>query len=589
MAEPIYDKDDGLGSLKDQEASPDAAIAGAEPQTESLFDRSKYDDPESRLGRGYRPDNPQKLSELKPSVAGVFGFARKNRGKLILGGAAASFLTILIVGFLILIPFKILHIVNNLQSRFFATSENAVQKETDVLFSNYLRNYVMPGLTTCKGSTIDKNCTPKDITGNSIVARLYGGWKTARLENKLAEKYGLEFKKVGTNFYLKMPGMTGNGAVIDDFVHPAQGQLFSLDEYIDKSGNPQFQKVGRNELRQSYRNALAQETKWKQVMYRYKVGGLLAKKFGLKRCIIACTTRDNFADWKDNKTRAAKMILAERVLAPRSETLAIVVQCVIDNSCDPTNRSETDSDGRKQSKTQAQLQAKLAALAAENTGKYADVLTHSSSILKDGYKTYIVKAIARSMIGDSSKVIDQQAAEKVAGNLVPILGWVNTASSTIYTLEHAGPKIKALSYATNAAAMVSLYTTYRVYADETKSGNIDPAILGSFNDALGPGDKTNLGGGVGAEQTPLYANLIDGKSAQDSQSSTYKCNDGKPVPTGLLVCQEEVLGGCKSAATDAINGVLGSLGPLKSLADFWNSTAAVLIRPVVKLATSITD
>ncbi len=599
MAEsaPIYDRDKkepvtrpDLQVLKGGgETTPPTGSLSAAPEPADLAKKEEATTDPHQLGRGYKPDNPEELSKLKPSVAGVFGFAKNNRGKLILGGAAAGFLSLLIVGFLVLIPFKILHIVNNLQNRFFATSENAVQKETDVLFSDYLRKYVMPGLTTCRGSTIDRNCTPKDITGNSIVARLYGGWKTARLENTIAEKYGLEFKKVGAHFYMKTPGMTGDGANIDSFVHPDQQQLFSLDDYIDKSRNPQFQKVGRSELRQAYRDALQNETMWKRVMYRYKVGGYLSKKFGLKRCIIACNTRDDFNDWKDNKTRAAKMILAEKVLAPRGETLALVIQCVLDGGCDPSNRSQTDTDVRKISDIQAKLQDKLATLAAQDTGKYADVLAHSNDILKDGYKTYIVKRIARAIIGDATSTIDQQAAEKIAGNLVPVIGWVNTASSTIGTLERAPAKIKALSYMTNAAAMVSLYTTYRVYADETKTGNIDPAILGSFTDSLGPSDKTSLGGVTGAEAAPLYTNLIGGKSAQDSQSSTYKCKDGNSVPAGHLVCPEEILGSSNSSVSKAIDGVLGNLGPLKNLADFWNSTIGAPFRAAAHLTTYIAD
>lgn len=597
MAEPasIYDPDkkepmtrpDSEALEDGGETSPPSGDLSAAPGPAQSTNGGTTDP--HQVGRGYRPDNPEELTKLKPSVRGVIGFAKTNRGKIIIGGAAAGFVTLLIVGFFILLPFKILHIVNNLQNRFFATSENAVQRETDVLFSDYVRKHVLPGLNTCKGSTIDKSCTPKAIQGDSMISNLYKGWRTAGLENKMAGKYGLEFKKVGTNFYIKTPELAGDGVSLGDETTGFMKSGETLDDFIANDGR--FQKVGRAQLRQNYRNSLQNETKWKQVMYRYKVGGLLAGKYGLKRCIIACTTRDNFADWKDNKTRAAKMIIAERVLAPRSEILRLVVECVISNdpACDPNNRRDTGSDGRRQSNVQTRLQADLATLAASNTGKYADVLAHSNGVLKDGYKKYLVKAVARKIAGGSNDAIDKLATEKVAGNLVPIIGWVNTASGMVNTLEHAGPKIKALSYATNAAAMVSLYTTYRVFADEIKTGNIDPAILGSFNDALGPGDKTTLGGTASAEGAPLYASLVGGASTPSSGSSSYTCNDGKPVPAGQQICQEEVLGGNTSAVTDTINGVLGSLGPLKDLAGFWNGTAGTLIRPFIKAATYMTN
>lgn len=597
MADPIYDPDKKKAvtrpSLQALEGggktSPPAGDSSTAPEPADLAKKEETPPDPHQVGRGYRPDNPEELTKLKPSVKGVFGFAKTNRGKVIIGGAAAGFITLLIIGFFALLPFKILHIVNNLQNRFFATSENAVQKETDALFSSYIKKYVLPGLNTCKGSTIDKSCTPKEaIQGNSMVSKLYQGWRTARFENTIAEKYGLEFKKANGGFYMKMPGMTGDGASLGDentgFIKSGK----TLEDFIDKSSDNdgQFRKVGRSELRQAYRGALQNETKWKSVMYRYKVGGLLAKKYGLKRCIIACGTRDNFNDWKDNKFRAAKMILAERVLGPRSETLAIVIQCVISGGCDPNNRSETDSDGRKQNKTQAQLQEKLAILAAQNTGKYADVLANSSTILKDGYKKFILQKIVKKLGGEGSKVV----SEKIAGNLVPVVGWVNTASGVVNSLENADKGIKAWSYMANATAMVSLYTTYRVFADETKSGNVDPTILGSFTSQLSSvADKTATGGTASAEQAPLYATLIGGANPQQSGSSSYKCNDGNPVPAGRQVCQEEVLGGSNSAVADTINSVLRNLGPLKGLLDFWHDTAGQIIEPLINAFSYIAD
>lgn len=601
-----YDSDE----LNRSEQSAGDSINPADYGQMSFADEKGGKNFENRVGRGYVPDNPSRLSGMKPSGRGVFSFAKANRRKLIISGTAAGFVTLLIVGFFFLIPFKILHIVNNLQSRFYATAENAVQKETDVLFSQYIKKYVIPGLNNCRGSTIDRNCTPKDIQGNSIVSQLYQGWKTARFENKLAEKYGLEFKKVGSNFYMKMPGMTGNGANINDFVNPNQLQLFSLDEYIENSNDPQFKRVSRTELRREYRQALDGETRWKQVMYRFKIGGYLERKYGLKRCIIVCDSRlqqklDNFADWKDDKKRAAKLILAERVLAPRSEVLALVVQCVIvaDDSCQPNRRDETDSDGRKQSKIQADIQGKLAELRLLNDGRYASVIANSEGILKDGYKRYVTKKIAGAIVGKFGGEVRQEATEKIAGNMIPVIGWINTASSTIGALDNAPGKVRALSYMTNAAAMVSLYSTYRTYADEIKNGNVDAEIVGSFTDALGPGDKNSTGGSAGAENTPLYSyimgsgsqsapftfdGLVNQRAFAASDSAQYICDNGKPVPAGQLVCQEEVLGG-GNGVLNSIEDALDKLGPLTSLADFWNSTLGIPFRAAAKITTYITS
>jgi UDP-N-acetylglucosamine:LPS N-acetylglucosamine transferase len=78
----------------------------------------------------------------------------------IIGGAiGAAVAASLIALFLSLLPLKILHIVSNLQNRFYASAESATQKETNVLFSNYIRSYVLPASRNCPRQ-INKSCNP---------------------------------------------------------------------------------------------------------------------------------------------------------------------------------------------------------------------------------------------------------------------------------------------------------------------------------------------------------------------------------------------------------------------------------------------
>lgn len=603
--EPAADEDDGEEdySSGSQETPDREALAGAE-EAGGDQDYQAAEKHEQQVGRGYKKE-PEKVGLVRRTLG------RRNR-LFLLGGSATGVIIIIVVLFLSLLPLKILHIVNNLQSHFFSTGESAVQNETNVLFSDYVRKYVMPALRSCPTS-VDRSCNP--ISSGSLVSQLYKGWRNAKFEDKLATNYGIEFKysKISGHYYLKAPGLDGNGMDLGTDKSGFAVSTESVDRYVANSKDGgEFKRVTRSQLRSAVNDALSKQSSWKNVMYKYKVGRLLEKKYGFKRCIFACDSKDNFADWKDNKVRAAKLILAERVLAPRSQTLSLVIGCILTDSCDPSHRTEAGGgpNGEPQTKFEKDLQAQLDQLALEETGKYADVLAHSNGILKDGYAKYLAKQVAKKLAESfGGNEAAAGAAEQATSDLIPVVGWVNAAASDIGTLEKAPQKIKALAYTTNAAAMIATYSTYRTYADEIKTGHVDAGLVGSMTDSLGPGDKESLGGTASAEQAPLYGYLIDSdldssgntitsflsgqayavSANPTSSSGAYKCNNGKPVPAGKLVCPEEVLGGPDSQLVAGLKDVLAALGPLKTLADFWNGSAGKLFREAAKLTTYIAD
>lgn len=598
MAGPIYDEEKEPVSpetedLKRQEKAADSSGTG------------EHDD---RVGHGYTGDKGlEKISTIQPSVSGVVKFAKTNRGKIVIGGTVAGIVTLMIIGFFALIPWKILHVVTNLQERFFATSENAISKETDQLFSSYIKRYVIPGLRTCKGSTIDLKCTPSSNFSDSLVGNLYRGWSTARLENKLATKYGIEFKFDDRNktHYLKAPGMSGDGVNLSKFIDDPDS--LSLNDFIDKS--PEFDKFDkRNEFRravkQSLRQALKDETLWTKTMYKYKVTRLLAKKYGLRMCIVSCKLGDKFDDFKDKRKVAARMFFAQRVLEPRSAMLGIVMQCLLTPDCHPDKikeqapvevdrngcRRNCELNGAHVSDTEFSIQQKLDNFVA-SYGNRAKVTEVYEKLSKTGFKRYLAGSVVASILGTASedrggkeaKEAKSHLASRLGGKAIPVLGQVWLATDIFNSVDQAGPKLQKLSYVTNAAAMTQTFTLYRTYADEIKSGNADAGIVGSFTESLSAGLQCNsedgsecedqLGGTASAEQTPLYAAIMNAGTANSSNAnafnlfsppvfaasnSKYSCNDkdGKetPLPAGALVCPEENLKQT-SQAIDALNAL----------------------------------
>ncbi len=508
---------------------------------------------------------------------------RKNRRKIgIIGSLTAASAGLLIAGFLALLPLKVLHVVQNLENHFYSTVHDATQRETDKLFSDYLKKYVLPARRLCAGK-VSKDCNAVPLTQNPVT-RLFHGWQDARLEEKLATKFGLEFKwEPGRGYYMKAPALSAKGVDLREF---ADSPDMTLDEFIQKNGNPEFTKVTRQEIRAYVKDSVAGETRWKRVLYRYKIGRLLEEKYGIKRCIIFCKAKDSLSDSIDAQKRAAKLYLVERVVQPLDASLAVVLKCYFDPACEPS-KTETKPcttgvdcalhNSPENPNTDTELRKALADLSTRTgvaTGKILEEL--SASIEKDGLQKFVIKYVLGKVF---QTTITTATADKVSA-AIPVVGWVNMAFQIVEFGDKAGPKLKKLNYLRNAAAAVSMYAMYRTYADEVKHGNANAFEVGSFTNSLGPVAKNASsadlkGGTAGAEQSPLYSKLLGDKSGIGAP--TYKCDNGlSPAGvTGLnLTCPEEKL----AAGNDFFNGLhsIISNSGLGFIASVWRNSIGVL-------------
>lgn len=541
------------------------------------------EDKSDQVGKGYNPKDKSKLSSIRGMVFGT------KRGRALFGGGiGAVIIGLIVAAFLALLPLKILNIVENLQDQFFSTAENAVQTQSQILLSNYIKKYVIPSLSRCSGSTIDKNCNTIVGSGNNPVQNLYRAWSQAKIENKLADKYKIEIKKEGNRYFIRAPGIP-NGQEIPD---------------LDGDGNL-FKQTGRNDLLDQIDHAMENETKWKRTMYRFKVGRLLENKYGIKRYVIARKARNNFDDWKDNKRIAAKTILVQRVLEPHAQGLGLVLECVINTNQDCLNIAGGEDgkgkNGERLNKFQRDLQEKFTILAERYGQDAVEKIIADAKILTDkGFTRYAVEKVIGSII---TKVAGAEAGEqtaKIAGNAVPVVGAVNTVASVITTLKNVGPTIKYMTYALNSAGMVQMYMTYRTHADEIKSGNVDAELVGSFTSTLSPNQKYDSGSkkfvGAGAEGAPLYPGLINNVPTVNSTAfltdlfpsasaatgnvgdTTYTCDNGKTPAFGKFVCPEEDLRVGNFVTDISDQFTKAPLNVFVGIADFWNGTAGKVFK-----------
>lgn len=534
--------------------------------------------------------SPNKKTTSPSGLSNIKVFAGRNKRKLLIGGGSVGgILGIFIALFLTLVPLKIEHIVSNLQSRFFATSQDAVQSETQKLFERYVITRVLPGYKKC-GTTIKKGCTAV-VSGSNPVSSLYKTWSQAKLENTLAEKYGIEFQaKANGHWVLKAPGLAAAG---EDIGTDGSGLESKL---VSRAGV-------RTSVASALDDALSKETKFTQVMTRYKFGRLLEEKYGVKRCIIFCGTKDSLADKVAAQKTAAKLFLTQRVIVPRTNSLGIALECLL-SDCDTTpTDSDPNAPAANGEKVDQGVEKPVSDGLRDLASKYGVTDEVALEALQKTYNDISEKGFQKWLITEGlTKIGISEVTAGTAADTIPIAGWINMASQIVYGLDDSAGTLKKLRYVVNGTAAVSLYMMYRTYADEIHTGNVTATEVGSMVDSLGPGNNGNnndliVGGTASAESTPLYQSLIDNKTTVSSPSN-YTCNDGKTLQAETfssgtnqaekLICPEESLGGGNSYA-NSIHSFLNLPGMniITDLAKAWKYTFGYLFKAAGAIIGSV--
>ena len=544
----------------------------------------------------------------------IFGVIKNNKKNVAIGGGATGGIVAIIIAiFMLLIPLKIENMVQNLGSHFFSSGQQALQGETDKLLRNYIIQQVIPGYKGHCGNTIDKNCTAKANTKGGPVSKLFNTWKDNKLENKLATKYGVEFR-------------------IESGEHPGLKLKTPYNKLVDLGPDGEkwdsvFRDSTNAEIRQAVRDATANETAFKKVYTRFQVGRLLEKKYGVRRCLFFCKISDPVFDKIKDQKIAAKLFLVNRIITPRSEIIGGAVSCLIEPACDPSspeptspdspdNPSNSDGENGRASSSLEKDNVKLLDSFLSKIGftTAADLAKVLEDINKSG-------GLTRVLVEKIVTKVTNEVAGKAAGKAIPIIGWINMIVEIAQFSSSAGPKIRALGYVVNSASAVAVWGEYSSLASEVHTGHVKAAELGSFSETLGPAKDIQInntvnpliGGTASAEQTPLYSNLMGyGSNTQTATSSSsiassllspsvfaasststnkpaYVCNDKKPVPDGQLVCGEENFAagnGIANAISDWFTHGAGAA--VKAIADVWSGTIGAVINGLQDILSQIT-
>lgn len=581
---------------------------GGEAPLESTENLSNINDSEESgddYNDGYARNFSSQPNQQQGNQKSFLGKFLKGRSVfLVVGGVGGGGIISMVIALFLLIPLKIESIIRNLESRFFSLPELSLDITGKRFFSDYVVHHVVPSYKNC-GTTRNKDCHVTIYNpGTNPILNMYHAWAQDRLEQKLYTDYGISFEIRGDHrTYMVVDNVTKGAGV---YVGQDADGLYT---YL----------VGHSDLWAIISNAMQNETLSTKLLFRYKIGRLFKSKYGQPRCIFFCNTRGKINNTILGLKNAAKVAITQRVIVPYNQSLGIALECILTN-CDATNTQPTDPSSAPEeygfpenAETDTAIRVTLGDIGAQYGATAADFAQAQKlydDISKQGYEHYLVSNGVAAITGDAA------IGESVA-NAIPLIGWANLANNIYQDATKIGPALKKLRYLVIVPAAVDLYLTYRTETDEVHTGNVDPTALGSMTDSLGPGDNGNPndpeeGGTSSAEQAPLYASinndpsnytgslfssLLPGDASAASPSGpppsgTYLCNNGKPVPAGMTVCPEEVVGGGSPIANSVhtflttnhfVDGIFFPGSEIKVVADIWSGTVGWIINLVGSL------
>lgn len=464
---------------------------------------------------------------------------------------------------------KIEGIDQEIDSVFSASVQQAEQKTFDHILQDYLVKHILPGVEDglCSGTAdVSRSCY---VPGKSdgIFKTLYHAWAQKRLENQLAEKYSFELFKQDGKTYMKVGGVS-KALTSSDIAALEDGTIDLADEA--KVLGLVSNRVAVDDLLSL---AGKDTTLWDRIFFRIKFGPLLEKKYGIKLCLFACDLQKKINAPIDDFKQFAKTAIYDNVLKPASQKIADAFASIIKGD-DSGTKLQPTSDPTLPASTPAEDSV---------TQAFADAATNTEGAL-NGDLTQATTEATTELDGSVDKLVAEDAIKAVGGTAtgdtaseavdsVDPATWALIAAQIYRTAATAGEILQVYGYAIKAASAVKLYMMFKTTVSELQSGHIDPTVLGSFNNVLSTNVTGTAGDSSDATSTPLYAKLFGG--GVDPSKTPYRCNDGSKVPSGQLVCPEEVFTAGNQTVSN-ISGFLNSIPVISQLATAINSVNGVI-------------
>ena len=522
-------------------------------------------------GQNTSPTNPQDFySEKRTFRNSILNRHRKvitaSLITLLTGGGIAGFFGVSLFFGLT----KVEGITQQLDSKFQTTIDASERTEENNLLKGYIVKHLLPGMgqNLC-ASTADTNRSCF-VPGKSqgLVRSLYQAWSQKRLENQLASKYNFELFKQNGKTYMKV-GDVSKALTSTDIAALENGTVDLADE---------ARILGLVSNRISVDDLLSlagkDATLWDRIFFRLKYGKLLERKYGIKLCLVACDLKKKLDGKVSDFKNFFKAATVDEVINPGSDEAAQALRDLVEGDDSDVKLQPTTDPGlpeaspAQDSVTQAFAQAGETT-AADMVANYSDVVSKASAELADNSVDEIVAEKAVEEVGGKAAAGSASAAV----DSVDPATWALIVSQIYRSLAVAGEVLKAYGFAVKVTSAIRMFMMLKTVVSEFHSGNTSIAALGSINDALHTNMTNSSSDSADATSTPLYARYFGG--GVDPNSTSYRCNDGSKVPTGKLVCSEELFTAGNQTVSN-ISNFLNGIPVISQLATAINSINQVI-------------
>jgi hypothetical protein len=498
---------------------------------------------EESVGGGSEP-GPAHSSGQSMSGRILSRFTRKRLLAGVGAGGGAGVIGILV--FLAFLPFKLEHIMKNLEQKEESKLTYALEKRSEKLLSRYVTKRVLRRVT--KDGKY-KKISKVDFSNEGYATDLFNTWQDVDIEQLLADNQGMRIR-------------AGPGAGEYIFEMGGREVKFTGDFDFDKIDSAEVAKYGsRGELRIAASNALKKQTYWDKVKTRRQVRLVDMAKYQVKRWRLFQKPEDHISDDpKDfNANSWVSQTLEARVMGPYNnpDNMNKWITCLLVPGCDygslpgeQDRAPKIDADLHIDTSGPNEVDEQRAKTDPQSDGK--GNITEEGSAKKlslKGAKDLLAKSVRGLALsncpGLPPAICAANDAAILTGDLAPGKDgrskWTRVVTS-----------VHKLQY-------VNLFLPYRTATDELHQGHLSLATLGVLVSRFN-----------GMEQSPMYASIFHLPRPKQQQ----KCS-GKKLADTELVCDDKKIVPPSYFLQGFFNSPIGKL--LSGMAQIWNATGGLLI------------
>jgi hypothetical protein len=456
-------------------------------------------------------------------------------------GAGAGLMVGFVGGIIALItflmPFKVTHMINQIEQRLGEVPQYAVERRLEYYMNRYL---ILRTLAATPGIGEDNiNRNNYVYLGDGVFSTLYTNWRGSNLEGKLAQQgWRLETRteNAGQIFGRRR-------------VNPTDWVL--VNDNVSVNSPLHRQNLDSKQARAFIKEFATSETKSSQVFKRYNMRKMLKRYYGVNNWKFFETERSNVRKSYLEKKLAIKRTLVDKTVGSISTRYGKYLNCLLEggNTC----RTELGKGANQNPRTQPVTETdpdtgEVRVVGGDGADEATLTDRNAMNNLGSEATEFLTEGVVdvgdtaeRAVANNIIKQIQELGMKKILASFVAGIGLLETISQVVNSLESGALNIviydkNSQQYANFAAPVLSM-------ADQIRSSevNIDDArILNEMfnNFQASPVYQTEFGSRSG---TVSAASVNGGQFRRDCNGDGDTTDSDDLLEPGETVCPEKRL------------------------------------------------